>query len=79
MKMRPILLTLIVFVLQAVLAVGASAQAAEGRHWVTAWAMSPSTLSPAADADAAFTSDNLHPNDAGYQAMASAIDLDIFR
>ena len=26
-----------------------------------------------------FTQDNLHPNDAGYKAMADAIDLDLFR
>ena len=27
----------------------------------------------------AFTEDNLHPNDIGYQAMADAIDLDLFK
>ncbi len=27
----------------------------------------------------AFTADNLHPNDAGYKAMAEAIDLNLFR
>ena len=27
----------------------------------------------------AFTEDNLHPNDAGYKAMAEAIDLELFR
>ena len=27
----------------------------------------------------AFTEDNLHPNDAGYKAMADAINLDLFR
>lgn len=59
MKMRPILSTLIVLVLQAFVAVGVSAQAAEGQHWVTAWAMSPSTLSPAADADDAFADQTL--------------------
>lgn len=26
-----------------------------------------------------FTADNLHPNDAGYEAMANVIDLDLFR
>ena len=26
-----------------------------------------------------FTEDNLHPNDAGYKAMADSIDLDLFR
>ncbi len=34
----------------------------------------PATMRPAYD-----SGDNLHPNDAGYQAMADAIDLSLFR
>jgi lysophospholipase L1-like esterase len=26
-----------------------------------------------------YTTDNLHPNDEGYKAMAEAVDLDLFR
>ena len=62
------------------------------RQQVNAWIRSSGAFDAVIDFDramgdpqnpgrlpASFTSDNLHPNDAGYKAMADSIDLGIFR
>ena len=63
------------YVLLCALLLVSNLEAAQQDAWTATWAASPEP----SDADVSEPLlDHLHPNDAGYQAMAEAIDLALF-